>query len=138
MFQFLRNVNTKKETEFSYRMESTLDQFLESRCSLTSAQITAVKLRKQVERGDMSPREAVVSRANKSAGSYYRVLSQAKANITQSIFTILLASRLDITSPDDFQRLLTLVSKLPSEPAPRELEKVNSLVEALVKRLVML
>jgi hypothetical protein len=134
----LRNVNTKKDVDLSLNMEFTFDQFLESHCSLTSAQITAVKLRKQVERGDMSPREAVVSRGKKSAGSYYRVLSQAKANVTQSVFTILLASRLGITSLDDFQRLLTLVSKLPSEPAPPELEDVNALVEALVKRLVML
>lgn len=119
-------------------MQETLDQFLGARCSLTSTQISAMMLRKQVERGDISPHEAVVSRGNKSPGSYYRVLDQARSNVTQSIYTILLASRLGVTSLDDFQRLLLLISKIPSQPGSGELEDVTSLVDALVKRLVML
>jgi hypothetical protein len=119
-------------------MQSTLDQFLEARCSLTKTQIEAAKLRKQVERGDMTAQEALARRGDTTAGAFYRVVTQAKANVTQSIYTILLASRLGITSLEDFQRLLLLVSKIPSEPSSQELEDVMSLVDALVKRLVML
>jgi len=119
-------------------MQETLDEFLGARCSLTSTQITTMMLRKQVERGDITPHEAVVSRGNSSPGSYYRVLDQARSNVTQSIYTIVLASRLGVTSLEDFQRLLLLISKIPSQAGSGELEDVTSLVDALVKRLVML
>ena len=119
-------------------MQSTLDQFLQARSSLTSTQIAVMSLRKQVERGDISTREAFESRGNKSAGSYYRVTAQARANITQSIYTILLASRVGVTSLEDLQRLLLLMAKIPPEPSSAELADVTSVVEVLVKRLVML
>jgi len=119
-------------------MQETLDRFLEARSSLTRTQITAVTLRKQVERGDISRAEALATRGKGSAGSYYRVVDQARANVTESIYTILLASRLGVTPLEDFQRLLLLMSKMPSQPSSEELADVMSLVEALVKRLVML
>jgi hypothetical protein len=119
-------------------MQSTLDQFLEARCSLTSTQIEAIALRKQLERGEISPREVMGVRGDKSPGSYYRVISQARSNITQSIYTLLLASRLGVTSLEDFQRLLVLMAKMPSQPSSLELQDVTSVVDALVKKLVML
>jgi len=119
-------------------MQSTLDQFLEARCSLTSTQVEAIGLRKQLERGEISPREVMGVRGDKSPGSYYRVISQARSNITQSIYTLLLASRLGVTSLEDFQRLLVLMAKVPSQPGSAELADVTSVVDALVKKLVML
>jgi hypothetical protein len=119
-------------------MQSTLDQFLEARCSLTSTQIEAVSLRKLLERGEISSKQVMETRGDKSPGSFYRVISQARSNVTQSIYTILLASRLGVTSLEDLQRLLVLVSKMPSEPSSEELRDVTSLIDALVKRLVML
>ena len=105
---------------------------------MTSTQIRAASLKKQVERGEISVKGVLETRGETSAGSYYRVLTQAKLNVTKSIYTVLLASRLGILSLEDLQRLIVLVSRVPSEPSSTDLGDVIPLIEALIKRLVML
>jgi hypothetical protein len=119
-------------------MESALDAFLEEHSSLTRTQIEAMALKNRVRIGEFSTKEAISKRGESSMGSYYRVLSQAKSNVTRSIYTLLLASRIGVTSLEDLQRLLLLVSKIPAESSSTDLADVISLVEALVKKLVIL
>ena len=44
-------------------------------------------------------------------GAYYRVLSQARSNIDQALYTVLLCSRIGVIQMEDLRRLLDLVAR---------------------------
>lgn len=120
-------------------MPLELDAFLENRSSLTKTQIERLRVYISLEIGlDSSvggePGHVI---SGVSQGAYYRVLDQAKNNVEQALYTLLLCSRLGIIRADELTRLLNLVSKLPSESSENT-QEVISLVEALVKKIVML
>jgi len=73
-----------------------------------------------------------------TSGAYYRVLIQAKSNVEEAIYTLLLADRLELLRTDDFRRLLELISKTPRSLDEAESSGVISLVDPLVRKIVML
>ena len=122
------------------RLPSTLDRFLAERSGLTSTQIETIELQKMVEKNEISASMAPSMRrpGGVTPGAYYRVLFQAKSNVEEAIFTLLLSDRLGLLQPDDFKRLLELVSKTPDTLNEAEAGEVIVLVDALVRRIVML
>ena len=121
-------------------MVSPLDKFLAERCGLTQAQIETVNLQKMVGRREISARKAASMRTPEgvSAGAYHRVVVQAKTNIEEAIFTLLVSNRLELLRIEDFRRLLDLISRTPPDLDEAECSEVMSLVDALVKRIVTL
>ena len=115
-------------------MPSDLDDFLESRSSLTRRQIERLTLQISLQRGG-APR----ARRRKSAptlsgvtpGAYYRVLSQARSNVDQALYTVLLCSRMGLLQMDDLRRLLDLIAKAPSEVAEQESAQLKALWKLL-------
>jgi hypothetical protein len=119
-------------------MQSTLDEFLQARSSVTSTQLSTILLKRGVDMREISLKDVMDSRRGMSMGSYYRILSQGKSNIVKSLYTLLLAARLGVLSLDDFQRLVNLVSKLPQDASSTDVADVVPLVDALVRRIVIL
>ncbi len=121
-------------------MTSQFDDFLGGNSSLTRTQIRRLEL--QVSLQNPGALEAEGKKGSTisgvSPGAYYRVLGQAKNNIDQALYTILLCTRMGIIQMDDLRRLLDLISKAPSEVAEGDAEQLKSLVDALVNRIVML
>lgn len=120
-------------------MTTELDDFLGNHSSLTKRQIECINLqisaRNRTRDGSKSERPHNISGV--SEGAYYRVLGQAKANVDQALYTILLCSRLGIIDGADFSRLLNLINRAPSD-ASESSKEVMSLVDALVRKIVML
>ncbi len=120
-------------------MISDLDGFLERRSSLTKRQIECLNLqilaRNAVKEGRKKKRFQEASSV--SEGSYYRVLGQAKDNINQALYTVLLCSRMGIIQSGDFNRLLNLMSRAPAVVAGGS-DDVIPLIDALVRKIVML
>lgn len=120
-------------------MPNELNEFLEKHCSLTKRQIECLSLqisaRNTLGDGEKGERPHVADGV--SEGSYYRVLGQAKNNINQALYTMLLCSRIGVIRDIDLNRLFNLMSKAPSEVSGSS-EEVISLVEALVTKIVML
>jgi hypothetical protein len=73
-----------------------------------------------------------------SRGTHYRILTQAKKNITQSLFTVATAVRLGLVKPEDVQKLISTVSMIPMDVDPEKLPEVIALVSVLADRIVML
>jgi len=120
-------------------MASELDDFLGRRCSLTKRQIECLSL--QISRGNHLKNDGKEQRPHEligvSEGAYYRVLGQAKKNVDQALYTMLLCSRMGIIQGEDLKRLVSLMAKAPSE-LPEAQREVISLVEVLVRKIVML
>ena len=120
-------------------MTDDLDRFLEEHSSLTKRQIECVV--QQISARSMlrvnKKKDSSDVKREVSEGSYYRVLSQAKNNINEAVYTTLVCSRMGLIQAADFNKLLNLMSNAPSE-MPGNSEEVISLVEALVRRIVML
>ncbi len=134
-----RNTNTESDMHFGW-MDSQLDDYLGGRSSLTKKQIDRLLLQISLQKGGPEGIEGETGSriSGVSAGAYYRVLSQARSNIDQSLYTVLLCSRIGVLQMDDLRRLLDLISKAPSEVAEGDAEQLKSLVDALVNRIVML
>lgn len=120
-------------------MTKELNDFLADRSSLTKRQIECLSLyttaQRSVRRGANDERPYAI--AGVSEGAYYRVVGQAKNNVNQAIYTILLSTRMGIIDATDVQRLLNLVGRIPQETSDSSNE-VISLIEALVSKIVML
>lgn len=120
-------------------MPSQLDEFLGSRSSLTKTQIQrlSVYISLQNEQDSTVKNERGHVMSGVTEGAYYRVLKQAKNNVNQALYTLLLCSRMGVIRVDDLSRLLQLVGKVPSDTLDNA-DEVMSLVDALVKKIVML
>jgi len=111
--------------------------------TLTRVQIETLELQKRVLAGDIKPGEAVAQRLGRkskgpyTAGSYHRVLDQARANIRSSILTVLTAMQLGYVKYDDLARLLQLVGMGTAELKGEEAERLMNVLNALLDRLVM-
>ena len=121
-------------------MPSPLDRFLAERSGLSSAQMETIELQKKVQKNEISASKAASMRTPKGVtpGAYYRVLTQAKSNVEEAIYTLLLADRLGLLQIEDFRRLLELISKTPRSLDEAEASELMSLIDALVRRIVML
>lgn len=76
--------------------------------------------------------------AGVTPGAYYHTLLQAKSNLEEAIYTLLLSERFGLLRLEDFRRLLELISKTPRSLDEAESSEVMTLVDALVTRIVML
>lgn len=120
-------------------MPSTLDDFLGTHSGLTKRQIE-VLTRHVLHRNtleDGSRIEKPHELEGVAEGSYYRVLGQARTNVNQALYTLLLSSRMGIIQQEDLRRLLALMSRAPAD-VPGDPTDVISLIDALVKKIVML
>jgi len=120
-------------------MSSELDNFLGAHCSLTKRQIevlsSQVSARNTLRNGLATEGMDRITRV--SEGSHYRVLGQARKNVNEALYTMLLCSRMGILRSDDLFKLLLLINKAPSELDVSSNE-VMSLVDALVRKIVMI
>lgn len=84
--------------------------------------------------------EALRSRKNIgiSRGTHYRILDQAKNNVRRSLVTVAVATQLGLVNAEDVQKLIGMVSKIPTDVDPETLPEVVTLVRALLNRIVML
>ena len=117
-------------------MTSQMDDFLGAHSSLTKTQIQRLLLQISLQQpGEEESRSRI---SGVSVGAYYRVLSQARTNINQALYTVLFCSRIGLLQLDDLRRLLDLIGKAPSDVPDDNSDQVTLLVEALVKKIVML
>ena len=109
------------------------------RSGLTEAQVETISLRKRVMDGQLRSIDDASLRSTGPVklGTFYRVLNQSRRNVERSIFSILLSIRLGVLSPDELNRLSSLVSQ-PGEMDEGAALQVMNVLEALVKRLVTL
>jgi hypothetical protein len=121
-------------------MPSDLDEFLAARSSLTRKQIERLTLHISLQRGgvSVSQGESAPKMSGVTPGAYYRVLSQARQNVNQALYTVLLSSRMGVLQMDDLRRLLDMMAKAPSEVSEQDAAQLKALVDALVTRIVML
>jgi len=121
-------------------MLASLDAFLAERSGLTAAQIETASLQLLVNNAELDARTAAKRRtpAPVSVGAYHRVLQQTRENVREAIYTLLFAQRKGYLRTADLRRLLDLVSSTSNALDAADVEQVASLVEALVRRIVML
>jgi len=72
-----------------------------------------------------------------SRGTHYRILAQAKKNITESLFTVATAVQMGLLKSEDVQKLISSVSMIPVDLDPEKLPEVIALVKVLADRIVM-
>ena len=73
-----------------------------------------------------------------SRGTHYRILAQAKKNLSESLFTVATAVQLGLVKPEDVQKLISTVSMIPQDVDPDKMSEVMGLVRLLADRIVML
>lgn len=119
---------------------SDLEDFLAQRSGLTETQVRTLKMQKLVMAGELTVKTAANTRGGKPVrlGAYYRVLDQARVNVEEAIYTLLLCERLDLIKLEDLRRLLDLVSKRLRTLDDEESQRVASVIDALISRIVML
>ena len=93
-----------------------------------------------VTKHEINIQQALTSRKSSgiSRGTHYRVLSQAKKNVRQSLFTVATAVQLGLLKPEDVQKLISAVSSIPSQADPEKMPEILALVYAVAERIVML
>jgi hypothetical protein len=73
-----------------------------------------------------------------SRGTHYRILAQAKKNLSESLFTVATAVQLGLVKPEDVQKLISTVSMIPPDVHPEKMAEVMALARLLADRIVML
>jgi hypothetical protein len=108
--------------------------------SLTRVQVETLKIHRAVLKGEINMDIALKIRRNSgiSRGTHYRILSQAKKNVTKSLLTVAAAVQMGLLKPEDVQKLISTVSMIPSDIDPEKLPEVMGLVRVLADRIVML
>jgi len=119
---------------------SSGDRGVSDLSSLTKVQVATIKLHQSVIKSEINMKEALIMRKNTSIsrGTHYRILTQAKKNVKQSLFTIAIAVQLGLLKPEDVQKLVSTVSKIPLDMDQNKVPEVIALLSALVDRIVML
>jgi len=108
--------------------------------SLTRVQVETLKIHRAVLKGEINMDIALKIRRNSgiSRGTHYRILSQAKKNVTKSLLTVAAAVQMGLLKPEDVQKLISTVSMIPTDIDPEKLPEVMALVRVLADRIVML
>ena len=106
--------------------------------SLTYKQVETILLSKRVKNHEITVREAGQMKPSHAVqpGSYYRILDQARKNLRETAFTLLLAARLQMLNMEDMSRLVSMVREAPEEMSEESLRQFMAVVEQLVRRLV--
>jgi hypothetical protein len=107
--------------------------------SLTRIQVETLKTHHAVVKAEIKMDIALRMRRNSgiSRGTHYRILAQARKNITRSLFTVATAVQMGLLKSEDVQKLISSVSMIPSDVDPEKLPEVVTLVKVLADRIVM-
>jgi hypothetical protein len=107
--------------------------------SLTRIQVETLQLHLAMRKSEINMQDALKTRKNMgiSRGTHYRILTQAKKNIRESVFTVAIAVQMGLIKPEDVQKLVSSVSMIPSDLDSERLSEVLALVGVLVSRIVM-
>jgi len=108
--------------------------------SLTRIQMETLRIHLEVRKSSVNIQEALKIRKGSgiSRGTYYRILAQARKNIRQSLFTVVVMLQLGVLKPDDVQKLVAAISVIPQEVEEEKYEEVLAIVGTLIDRIVML
>jgi hypothetical protein len=108
--------------------------------SFTKVQVETLKLHRAISKGEINMDTALKTRRNSgiSRGTHYRILAQAKKNLSESLFTVATAVQLGLVKPEDVQKLISTVSMIPQDVDPDKMSEVMGLVRLLADRIVML
>ena len=120
-------------------MKDILLSKLIKEAGLTETQVETILLRRRVLSGDITSSQAISLRSRPvKIGSYHRVLKQARINLEQAIFSLLIAARLGAIKPAEFERLLSIVSASPSDIDEGRAVQVTSVLSDIIRNIVML
>ena len=72
-----------------------------------------------------------------SLGSYYRTVSQAKANIKEALVTIVIGLWVGVIKVEDARKLFELVGSGTRELTDEEAERLAEVLRALLGRIVV-
>ncbi len=124
--------------------------FLETlvdRSSLSRRQLQALMTYLRVEAGEIKLKDAaaIASEGRRkgvtgrplTVGSYYRTLTQARANVEKSLVTVLVAISLGVIKLEDVRRLFELVASGTRELSDEESQRFMQLLNTLLKRMIM-
>jgi len=108
--------------------------------SLTRVQVETLKLHRAVLKGEINMDSALKMRRNAgiSRGTHYRILGQAKKNVSEALFTVATAVQMGLVKPEDVQKLISAVSIIPADVDPEKVPEVMTLARMLADRIVML
>ncbi len=70
-------------------------------------------------------------------GSYYRTVSQARANVKESLVTVVIALWLGMIKVEDVRRLFELVGTGTHNLSEEEADRFLQLLEVLLRRIVV-
>ena len=107
--------------------------------SLTRIQVETLKIHRSVIKAEIKMDSALKMRNTSgiSRGTHYRILAQAKKNITESLFTVATAVQMGLLKSEDVQKLISSVSMIPADVDPEKLPELIALVKVLADRIVM-
>jgi hypothetical protein len=108
--------------------------------SLTRIQVETLKIHRAVLKGEINMDIALKTRRNSgiSRGTHYRILMQARKNVTKSLFTVAAAVQMGLVKPEDVQKLISKISAIPTDVDAEKMSEVMALVRVLADRIVML
>jgi len=108
--------------------------------SLTRVQVETLKIHRALLKGEINMDTALKTRRNVgiSRGTHYRILAQAKKNVTKSLFTVATAVQMGLVKPEDVQKLISTMSMIPADVDQEKLPEVMTLARVLADRIVML
>jgi len=125
---------------------SVLERLVD-KSSITPRQLEALASYLRVASGEIKLREAasLVSQGRRkgkpekplTVGSYYRTISQARANVKESLVTVVIALWLGIIKVDDVRRLFELVGGGARELSEEESDRFLQLLYVLLRRIIV-
>ena len=120
---------------------------LVNQSSVTPRQLEALSSYLRVASGEMKLKEATSSlsqerkRVSKdkplTVGSYCRTVSQARANVKESLVTVVIALWLGMIKVEDVRRLFELVGGAARELSDEESERFLQLLDVLLRRIIV-
>jgi predicted DNA-binding protein (UPF0251 family) len=107
--------------------------------SLTRIQLETLKIHRAVLKDEIKMDVALKMRRNVgiSRGTHYRILAQARKNITQSLFTVATVVQMGLIRSEDVEKLISNVSMIPADLDSSKLPEIIALVKVLADRIVM-
>jgi hypothetical protein len=115
--------------------------------SITPRQLEALASYLRVASGEIKLREAasLISQGRRkgkpekplTVGSYYRTISQARANVKESLVTVVIALWLGMIKVDDVRRLFELVGGGARELSEEESDRFLQLLDVLLRRIIV-
>jgi hypothetical protein len=108
-------------------------EVLASHLRVASGEIKLSAAASMVSQGKQKSRE----KPTLTIGSYSRTVSQARANIRESLVTVVIALWLGVIRAEDTRRLFDLVGGGARELSEEESERFLQLLDALLRRIIV-